>query len=266
MPKIQNTMDVFRLLEKSNCRECEEATCLAFAAAVYKGDRQIDECPRLDPETAAEYGGNPDRDKTVEQKAEEAIEHLQREVAKVDLAKVAPRLGGEYADGKLTLRILGKNFSVDAQGQFTTDIHVHEWIAGPVLQYVLAGEGRPVSGNWVPLRELAGGQDWYRLFGQRCEKPLKNIADHYTDLFEDMVHLFNARQVGRHFEADISVVLQPLPKVPLLICYWKPEEGMASDLHLFFDDTAEANLDIGSLYTLGVGLVMMFEKIAQRHG
>ena len=123
-----------------------------------------------------------------------------------------------------------------------------------------------MSGNWVPLRELHGGKDWFRLFAQRCEKPLKAVADRYTDLFADMVALFNGRQVGRHFDADISVVLEPLPKLPVLICYWKPDEGMDSDLHLFFDDTADVNLDIEAIYTLGVGLVMMFEEITQRHG
>jgi hypothetical protein len=81
-----------------------------------------------------------------------------------------------------------------------------------------------------------------------------------------MVQLFNARQVGRHFDSDISVVLHPLPLVPILICYWKPEDGLESDLHLFFDATAEANLHIEALYTLGAGLAQMFEKIALRHG
>jgi hypothetical protein len=72
--------------------------------------------------------------------------------------------------------------------------------------------------------------------------------------------------VGQHFDADIAVVLHPLPKLPLLVCYWKPDEGMPSDLNLFFDDTAAANLAIEAIYTLGAGLSLMFEKIAQRHG
>jgi hypothetical protein len=54
--------------------------------------------------------------------------------------------------------------------------------------------------------------------------------------------------------------------VPLLICYWKPEEGLASELNLFFDATAEENLNIDSIFALGTGLMMMFEKIALRHG
>ena len=70
----------------------------------------------------------------------------------------------------------------------------------------------------------------------------------------------------RAYDSDISVVLDTLPKVPMLVCYWRPEDGLESDLHLFFDDTAESNLNIESLYTLGAGLALMLEKLAQRHG
>lgn len=266
MTEFKSAMEVFKLLEKSNCRQCNEATCLAFAAAVFQGRREMGECPRLDPAIAAQYGGATGQVNPIEQEAEEALAALQAAVAEVDLAAAADRLGGRYANGKLTFKVMGKDFGLDDGGQFHTDLHVHGWLAVPVLQYLLAGEGRSVTGNWVPLRELPGGKDWYRLFGQRCEAPLKKVADTYTELFEDLVHLFGGRRVGGHFEADISVVLHPLPKVPVLICYWKPEDGLGSELHLFFDDTAEANLTIEALYTLGAGLTLMLEKIAQRHG
>jgi hypothetical protein len=266
MEAFQNAMAVFKLLEKSNCRKCNEATCLAFAAAVFKGNRQLAECPRLDAAILARFDGAAGAENPLEQEEENALAKLQGRITAVDLAAAAERLGGTCTNGKLTLKVFGKDVSLDGQGRFYTDLHVHVWLAAPVLHYVLVGEGRPASGNWVPLRELPGGKDWYRLFGQRCEKPLKQVADNYTDLFEDLVHLFGGRRVEGHFEADIAVVLYPLPKLPLLICYWKPEDGLESDLHLFFDDTAEANLNIEALYTLGAGLTLMLEKIAQRHG
>ena len=61
-------------------------------------------------------------------------------------------------------------------------------------------------------------------------------------------------------------MLHPLPKVPILICYWRADGELPSDLNLFFDDTAEKNLPIEAIYTLATGLVIMFEKIAQTHG
>jgi hypothetical protein len=266
MAKFKNAMEIFKLLDKSNCRKCNEKTCLAFAVAVYQGTRQIEECPNLETTVMERYDGKREAGPSIEQDYEEVVNGLQKKIKEVDLSEVAGRLGGDYADGKLTLKILGKNFRVDSNGQFFTDIHVHAWVAIPVLNYILRGEGRSVSGRWVPFRELNGGKTWYRLFGQRCEKPIKKIADTYTDLFADMIHLFGGSQVERAYDSDISVVLNTLPKVPILVCYWRPEDGLESDLHLFFDDTAESNLNIESIYTLGAGLALMFEKLAQRHG
>ena len=266
MARLKNPMEIFKLLDRSNCRKCNETNCLAFAAAVFKGQKKLAECPHLDSDIIEKYGRQAEERRTIEQDMDESIANLKRKISLIDLESAAHRLGADFSNQKLTIKILGKDISVDTGGNFYSDIHIHPWVAMPVLNYILDGAGVPVSGKWVPLRELEGGKTWYRLFGQRCEKPLKRIADNYTDLFEDMIHIFNGRQVENHYNSDISLVLHPLPKVPMLICYWKPEDGLESSLNLFFDSTAEENLNIESIYSLGAGLVIMFEKIAQRHG
>lgn len=266
MATLNTPLEILKLLEKSNCRECNEATCLAFAAAVFKGQKQLDQCPRLAREVVERYCGKTEKRATIEEDMADAVAALKKKIAGVDLAAAAAKLGGRYANGKLALKTLGKDISVDAQGNLYSDIHLHPWIAIPLLNYIIDGGGVPPSGRWLSLRELKNGPSWEGLFGQRCEKPLKNVADTYTDLFEDMIRLFNGRQVENHYASDISLVLHPLPNVPLLICYWKPEDGLASSLNIFFDSTAEENLNIQSIYALVAGLVRMFEKISLRHG
>ena len=118
----------------------------------------------------------------------------------------------------------------------------------------------------MSLRELHDGRERYPLFHRQCEEPLKRVADTYTEFFDSIVQLFSGRQVARQFDSDISVVLHPLPKVPILICYWLPEEGMESNLLVFFDETADRNLDTDSVFTLGVGLAHMIKKISLKHG
>ncbi|MBW2053792.1 MAG: DUF3786 domain-containing protein, partial [Deltaproteobacteria bacterium] len=206
MPQLKNPMEIFKLLEKSNCRECKEPTCLAFAAAVFRGQKQLTECPRLEADILEQYGGKTEKQPTADQDMDDAVKHLQRKIAGIDLSAAAERLGADFSGDKLTIKVCGKNFNVDSQGNLSSEIHIHPWIAVPVLNYVLEGRGTPVSGKWVPLRELKNGQTWYRLFGQRCEKPLKKVADTYTSLFEDMMHVFNGRQVENHYASDISLV------------------------------------------------------------
>lgn len=78
--------------------------------------------------------------------------------------------------------------------------------------------------------------------------------------------MFDGREVESQFASDISIVLYPLPKVPVMICYWRPEDGIGSSLNLFFDTTADENLGIDGIYSLCAGLVNMFNKLAQQHG
>jgi hypothetical protein len=40
---------------------------------------------------------------------------------------------------------------------------------------------------------------------------------------------------------------------------------MDSELNIYFDSSASDHLEIRSIYSLAVGLVMMFEKIARQH-
>lgn len=266
MPPPKNAMEIYQHLDKSNCRECGEKTCLAFAGSVYTGRRSLAECPKLARKILQKFSGDPAKDRTPEENRYEYLETLKKEIVNIDLAEAAKKIGADFKNGRLWLKIMGKDFSVDTDGNISTSIHVNAWVAVPFLNYILYGKGISPSGNWKSFRELEGGKEFYPLFRKRCEEPIKRIADVYTDLFDDLVHIFSGQKVEEQFESDISVVLYPLPKVPVMICYWLPEEGLASSLNLFFDDTADKNLHINSIYTLGAGLTQMFEKISFRHG
>lgn len=266
MPAPKNAMEVFKLLDKSNCRECGEKTCLAFAGAVLRGQKKIDACPRLDSSVIAQFSSDTAETNPIEENREAFFETMKQQITGINLRAAAERIGGQFNNDRLTLKILGKDFSVDKKGTLYTDIHVNPWVAAPFFDYVISGQGIDPNGQWVSFRELKNGKDRYPLFQKRCEEAMKQIADVYTDLFDDVVHLFSAKQVDQRFQSDVSVVLHPLPKVPVMICYWRPEEGLDSSLNIYFDETADRNLDIGSIFSLGAGLTQMFHKLALRHG
>jgi len=266
LSKPKNAFEIFQFLDKSNCGQCGEKTCLAFAGAVVLGRKRIRECPKLCPEILERFGEEPDAGGSREPSPEDRLEKLKSEITLIDLAKAGERVGAVFSGRKLTLKVLGKDFRVDAKGNLYAEIHINPWVAVPFLDCILHGKGLPASGKWVTFRDLGGGRESYPLFQKRCEEPMKWVADTYTELFDDIVHVFGGKKVAKQFESDISVVLHPLPKVPVMICYWLPEDGMDSSLHIFFDETADRNLDIGSVFTLGTGLAQMFTKISLRHG
>ena len=267
MAKLKNTMDVFKLLEKTNCRKCNKPTCLAFAAAVFQGRIALSECPFIGEDILKEYGSKKlEYESTFEQDYIKVMGQLKDRIKKIDLESRAQKLGGKFLNGRLTLKIFGKDFSIDANGEISTDIHVNPWIVPPVLNYVLSSKGISLTGSWVPFRELETSRDWARFFEHQCIGAFKQVADTNPFFFKDIMELFNGRPVQNHYDADISLIIYPLPLLPLLICYNHPEEGLKSDLNLFFDSTADKNLPIENIYTLSTGLANMFKKLAKTHG
>jgi hypothetical protein len=264
--QFANAMSVFTLLPKTNCKKCNETTCLAFASKVFLGQKKLDLCPYIDPDVADEYKDRSVKESLVEQQQMQMIQHLKQQISRCDLNEAAQRTGGVFSDAKLTLRIFGKPFSIDRDGRMVSDIHINPWITSTVMGYVLHCRGAELTGRWVPFRELEGGREKNGLFVQRSETSFKNIADRHTGLFEDLIHIFNGKRTDNRFESDISIILHPLPLLPILVCYWKADEGMPSDHHLFFDSSANQNAGIDIVYSIAAGIVVMFEKIALRHG
>lgn len=265
MPELKTPLDILKVLPQTNCRDCGSPTCMVFAVAVSQGKQTLDACPHLDPEVAGavSVAANAPSDPIAELQA--ALGPLQEKIKSLDLEPLAEPLGARFKDGKLLVNCLGRDFSVDAEGRLHSGCHVNGWVASPILNYVVKGGGPEPKGEWVPLRELPGGKDWGRFFEHQCDKRLKKLMDDHTELMENLVDLWAARPAPDSFDSDIAVLIHPLPKLPMLLCYWKPEDGMASEFHVFFDVTAEDNLPVESIYSLGAGLAVMFEKVTQTH-
>jgi hypothetical protein len=265
MTRFKTPLEIYALLPKKNCGECGIATCLAFAAAVLKGEKQPSDCPLLDQAALAKLGGAISRQINLESIRDEQLKELKQKIANQDIVSRVRQLGAASNGKSITIRCLGKDFEVDGQGAVASQCHTHAWFSLPLLDYILHCEGAESTGKWVPFRELPKGKTWNPLFEQRCEKPLKRIADSHNDLFESLVSMFSGTSASRVFNSDVSVILFPLPRVPMLVCYWRPEEGMESQLHLFFDETVERNLSVESLFTMATGIVRMLERIMYRH-
>ncbi len=121
MSEFANAMEVFKLLDKSNCRKCNEQTCLAFASKVFLGDRHLDQCPVLSREIIENYQGKQKKKITLEEYRESMLADLKEEIKFCDLKNAAQRVAGDFSKGKLTIRVLGKQFSVDLSGNMFSE-------------------------------------------------------------------------------------------------------------------------------------------------
>ena len=263
---MTNAMEIFKKLPKTNCRKCNETTCLAFASKVFLGTKKIEQCPYVSQETIDLFREQSSTESLTEKHQKEWIADVKKKISRCDLKAAAARTGGRFENNRLQLRIFGKPFYIDDKGNVYSDIHINHWITSNVLGYILECKGVPLTNKWVPFRELSGGREKNGLFVKRSQESFKQIADNYTGLFEDLIHIFNGQNVETEFDSDISLILEPLPKLPILVCYWKPADGLSSELNLFFDSSADLNASIDIVYGIAAGIVVMFEKIALRHG
>lgn len=256
-------LEIYKLLNKSNCGECGMATCMAFAQSAASGAKGAEDCPHLSGDAVEKVGRRADG---VEQSGGFAasIGALRDKARNTDLKSAAPRLGAEFKDGRLSMSILGREFLLDRSGVITSECHVNNWIQWLVLTYASTPDPPVPEGRWVPFGELKSGATTVGYFSKRCEEPLRVIADEHTDVFFELLRIFGGKSVAG-FDADYAVVLLPLPNVPMLILYWSKEDEFPSKLRVMFDPTADSYLGPEIITGMGRGIIEMFQKIIPKH-
>ncbi len=264
MRNTRNPLEIYKILPKTNCGRCMLPSCLAFAAAVVEGRKKLRDCPGLEPVLTGELSVNVPNPAAPEFEQAEFMDKLQEKIAFVDFQALAPLIGAAVKDDRLIVNSLGKDFRVSRQGTLVSECHINSWVQAPLLSYITNKSHAGITGKWISLREIKGGIDWQGLFTSRCETPLRKLADDNPHLLEDIIELFAGREVD-WYQADIALILHPLPLVPILICYQAPEDDLESLLTIFFDECCPVNLQIKSIFTLCAGLVRMFTKIAEHH-
>jgi hypothetical protein len=239
----------------------------AFGAAVVAGSKKLQDCPHLKDDDVQPFLTLLSKKNDQPALQAEFLDTLQHKTATLDFQTIAPILGCTTQGKQLNIISLGKTFAINQDGTISSECHIIPWVEAPILSYITHKNHMNITGNWISFRELRGGIDWQGLFTSRCEKPLCELADHNPELLEDLIDLFMGRETDTSkYEANIALILHPLPHIPILICYQKADTDLESILTLFFDECCGHNLHIKSIYTLCAGLVKMFEQIAQRHG
>lgn len=261
---IKNPLELYNHLEQSNCRRCLLPSCMAFSVAVIQGQKKLSDCPCLSAEKINKLSGDIVQKKSMKEEQDVYLASLQEEIVRQGLDEIARRLDLSLNQGAVGIQCLGKYFLIDEQGRMRSECHCNNWVHIPIIHYLLQSKGQHPVGNWIafPAIEGAGGKEQF--FAHRCEEGMLRLADEHTELFFEILDLFEAEAI-EGTEADRTRILYPLPRVPFLINYWAPEEDFPSKLNILFDSTVSENSNVESVYMLGRGLVEMFQQLIIRH-
>nr|MBF0222406.1 DUF3786 domain-containing protein [Desulfobulbaceae bacterium] len=262
---MNNPYDIYKILNKSNCRQCLLPSCMAFAVALVQGGKKPKDCPYLTSESIALLNCH-ESPETLETDQEKILTTLKDEVAKTDLSATAARLNTQFVDDKIGISCLGKTFWIDGLGRLSSECHTNHWVYLPLLHYILHSKGKKPQDNWVNFGGLKGAtKAWAQYFSHRCEDALRQLADAHPELLFEILDIFGAKKKKNITNADYCLVIEPLPNVLLMINYWPPEDDFNSQLTLLFDTSTQDNLDLDSLYLISRGLVEMFRELLVKH-
>ncbi len=262
MPKL-DPLSIYKLLPKTNCRDCGLRTCMSFASALLRGEKSLSDCPHLSDEARDELAPHLENI-SPEEGFREMINSLKAEVRELDLSAMARGLGARYSDGRLHITCLGKDFIILDNGTLESVCHVNVWVELMLLNYCkMQGRGSQ-SGRWVSYGDLPSASPTAPYFEKRFEEPLRAIADSHREVFLDLMEVFGGQQVAG-IDADHAFIIHPLPKVPFLVLYTKAEDDFPSSLRVLLDSSVTTYIPKEAITYTGRGIVEMFKKIVSKH-
>jgi hypothetical protein len=252
-----NVLELYRRLPRTNCGKCAQRACMPFAVALAKGDVTPEACPGLTEAQRGEIiGGSGKGDWR-----ETVVAGLRAEVATLPFAQIAPGLGAVLNGEPMTIRCLGRDYRVAPDGAIDapgTAGPVAPWMRILLLHYVRTRGDAPLTGRWAAFTELKAALMKSKSFAREAEEPLRELFDRDATAAESALERLGAvRQSG--LPAPVAWRLDALPRIPVLVLYWPPEEEFASKCKVLFDATADRYLDVESLTFLIEGLAKNIE-------
>lgn len=264
-----NPLDFLRATPRTNCGECGQPTCLAFAVAVTKGGADPGRCQHLAPAVLRDSGwkipgeglakveqGQDERDMAL-------VAHLKAKIHGLNYPAIAPRLGAEFRPGPpavLHFRYLGRWVMLSSEearlegGQL---IDPRDQIL--LYNYVASGGGQAPQGVWVGMESLPNSMAKVRTLAAYCEQPLAKRFRGRPAALARVCTLIGAMTGPESQSADLGLIIPVLPFLPLYLLFWdeEPAEGFVSRVKVLFDQRVLDFLDIESL-------VFATERMAER--
>jgi len=254
-------MEVLKNLPRTNCGDCGQATCLAFATQVIKEGEDLNKCPHLTV-AQAEMGQavRAQQEAGVGRRRESlaiSLEVLQEKVAPLDFAALAPGVGATYGEegGRPFLSLPYFGFCLQVfkdELRYPPDALADPWDAILLYNYIASQGQEPVKGQWIAYNSLPNSVSKAKTLARLEQK----LADHFSgkaaQLKERVMKLGGDMVSVGGEDADIQAAFLPLPRVPLLLLFWdaEPEEGFAPQARFLFDASVTTYLDLEAMLFL----------------
>lgn len=253
-------MEVLKHLPRTNCGDCGQPTCLAFATRVIKEGEDLGHCPHLAAGDEFSRLIQSQQQAGVGRRRESvaiSLEVLQEKVSPLDFAALAAGLGADFGEDAgrpyLTLPYFGFCLQVfKDELRYPPGALADPWDAILLYNYIASGGGRVPTGDWIAYNSLPNSVSKAKTLA-RLER---GLAGHFSGqangLQERAAGLGAAMVAVGGEDADVQAVFIPLPRVPILLLFWDadPEEGFEAQCRFLFDAGVADYLDLESILFL----------------
>jgi hypothetical protein len=251
-------LELYKLTPRTNCGECGQHTCLAFATQAVSGKVEIAACTYLDEQLTQDV-----RERLREQVGEgigvsregfeKTMGFLHEEVAKWDFGVIAESLGAKVVpsseENALVFPYFGDLVSVTKSDvEKLPDGELSAWEKIFIYNYVIGGATEP-SGVWVGMETLPNSVSKIKSLKAHCEEPLSRLCSGKIPLLPQAVspggHEVSLSDQGVDFAAEFPV----FPKLAIRVLFWDEvkDEGYSSEVKFLFDSRVLQILDLESL-------------------
>ncbi|NMB40443.1 MAG: DUF3786 domain-containing protein [Firmicutes bacterium] len=125
------------------------------------------------------------------------------------------------------------------------------------LHYLSQAQGSELQEKWITFKELPGGQIYVEPYQNRTIRPLLKYFGEKPEKFAEL-----AVELGGKASSfgDISMIMRPLPRVPIMFVLWEGDEEFPASANILYDAVAPDYLPTED-YALLPGLII-FEMAA----
>ena len=168
----------------------------------------------------------------------------------LDLRERAEKAGAHFEkgphgkEGRISLNLFNAGYFVDFPDVLITSAEkkVVSLVAKIVLlHYLIKADGRPLSHQLIPYKEIPGGMLYAGVFARRAVEPLIPVFGQSPEAFLDAGFRLGGRK-GEY--GDVSFVLSALPRIPMTYIVWKGDEEFPATIQLLFDKSVEGYLSL----------------------
>jgi hypothetical protein len=158
-----------------------------------------------------------------------------------------PSLDGCIRPGGAFIRIFNEEWCVRVDGVYDGGRRLDTTGSILVARYLLKAGGGKAKGVWLPYRDLKDGLRFASFVKTHIEDKVALEFSGRGDVLKERMLCLGAKIYEGETTADLALVVNPLPRIPVLCLFQDRDEEFPASFRFLFDASAQAYLDLESL-------------------